>query len=184
MRHNVLALERLVEDLFLLARADSGRLALQAEPLDLAELIDEAIDAMAPAAAERRVRLVGDLSEPIFVTGDAHALGRVLRNLLDNAVRHSPDEGAVRVAAIRRRPGDDAPAGTVEVTVIDNGPGFDVDFVPRALERFSQADSARSRQGGAGLGLAISHTLVTAHGGTVSVHPGPGGRVAIELPLG
>lgn len=183
MRHNVLALERLVEDLFLLARADSGRLALQAEPLDLAELVDEAVDAMAPAAAERRVRLVSELSEAIHVDGDDHALGRVLRNLLDNAVRHSPTDGVVRVAASRRGPNGRAARGTVVIAVCDEGPGFDADFAPRALERFSQADSARSGQGGAGLGLAISHTLVEAHGGTVTVQPGPGGEVDVELPL-
>lgn len=182
MRHNVLALERLVEDLFLLARADSGSLALQAEPLDLAELIDEAIDAVAPAAAERRVRLVGDLSEAIPVTGDDHALGRVLRNLLDNAVRHSPDDAVVRVAATRRG-AKPAMGETVVVTVRDDGPGFAPDFAPRALDRFSQADAARSRQGGAGLGLAIADTLVEAHGGSVTVQPGPGGLVSIELPL-
>ncbi len=177
MRHNVLALERLVEDLFLLARADSGSLVLQAEALDLAELIDEALEAVAPAAAERGIRLAADLSEAIPVEGDDHALGRVLRNLLDNAVRHSPEGTTVRVAA------SCTPAqGNVMVEVLDDGPGFDADFVPRALERFSQADSARSRQGGAGLGLAIAQTLIGAHGGTVAVHPGPGGRVTIELP--
>ena len=178
MRHNVLALERLVEDLFLLARADSGSLALQAEPLDFAELIDEALEAVAPAAAERDVALAGDVSEAIPVEGDDHALGRVLRNLLDNAVRHSPNGATVRVAAKC-----DDRAQRIVVDVFDDGPGFDPDFVPRALERFTQADSARSRQGGAGLGLAIAHTLIGAHGGAVAVHPGPGGRVTIELPL-
>lgn len=177
MRHNVLALERMVEDLFLLARADSGSLALQTEQLDLAELIDEALEAVAPAAAERKITLTGALTEAIPVEGDDQALGRVLRNLLDNAVRHSPDGSTVRVAAVC-----DRSVGTVCVEVIDDGPGFDPDFVPRALERFSQADSARSRQGGAGLGLAIAHTLVGAHGGSVAVYPGPGGRVSFELP--
>lgn len=176
MRRNVLALERMVEDLFLLARADSGSLALHTEPLDLAELIDEALEAVGPTAAERQISLAGDVHEAIPVDGDGQALGRVLRNLLDNAIRHSPDESTVRVAAA-------CAGGTVVVDVLDDGPGFDADFVPRALERFSQADSARSRQGGAGLGLAIAHTLVTAHGGTVTVFPGPGGRVCFELPL-
>ncbi len=178
MRHNVLALERMVEDLFLLARADSGSLALQTEPLDLAELIDEALEAVAPAAAERRISLAGDLHEAIPVDGDDQALGRVLRNLLDNAVRHSPDGSTVRVAAAC-----DRGEHKVLVEVLDEGSGFDPDFVPRALERFTQADSARSRQGGAGLGLAIAHTLIAAHGGSVAVHPGPGGRVSFELPI-
>ncbi len=178
MRHNILALERLVEDLFLLARADSGSLALQAEALDLAELIDEALEAIGPTAAERGVVLLAELSKAIPVQGDDHALGRVLRNLLDNAVRHSPDGGRVRVVA-RSNSGE----SRVVVDVCDDGPGFDAEFVPRALERFSQADSARSRQGGAGLGLAIAQTLVSAHGGTVEVSPGPGGRVTFDLPL-
>jgi two-component system OmpR family sensor kinase len=121
--------------------------------------------------------LVVELSEAIPVEGDDHALGRVLRNLLDNAVRHSPDGSEVRVSAR-------SDAGRVVVDVSDDGPGFDVDFVPRALERFSQADSSRSRQGGAGLGLAIAQTLISAHGGRVDVFPGPGGRVTFDLPLG
>lgn len=178
MRHNVLALERMVEDLFLLARADSGSLALTTEPLDLAELIDEALEAIAPAAAERSIELAGDLHQAVPVDGDDQALGRVLRNLLDNAVRHAPDGSVVRVAAEC-----DEHEGNVVVDVLDHGPGFDESFVPRALDRFSQADTARSRQGGAGLGLAIAHTLVGAHGGSVTVHPGPGGRVSVELPL-
>ncbi len=176
MRRNVLALERLVEDLFLLARADAGSLGLQSEPLDLAELIDEAIEAVGPAAAERSVRLRAELDAAIPVNGDDTALGRVLRNLLDNAVRHTPDDSEVVVVA--RCSGD-----RTEVSVVDEGPGFPDDFAPRAFERFSQADRARSRQGGAGLGLAIAQTLVEAHGGEIRIEPGPGGRVTLEVPI-
>ncbi len=178
MRGNVRALERLVEDLFLLARADSGQLMLQAEPLDLAELIDEAVDAVAPAAAERGVSLTvarsGDAGGAVHLEGDDHALGRVLRNLLDNAIRHTPVGGAVRVEV--------AGGDTTRVSVTDDGPGFDADFVPRAFERFTQADDARSGHGGAGLGLAIAKTLVEAHHGTVTIAPGPGGTIHVDLP--
>lgn len=176
MRRNVLALNRLVEDLFLLARADSGNLALHAEDLDLAELVDEAIEAMAPAAKERSVDLGANMHGAVPVSGDATAIGRVLRNLLDNAVRHSPEGGAVVVEVL------EAP-GWAEVVVTDDGPGFDPDFVPRALERFTQSDDARSRNGGAGLGLAIAQTLTAAHGGAISVSPGPGGRVEATFPM-
>ncbi len=193
MRRNVLALERLIEDLFLLARADSGALALQAESLDLAELIDEALEAIGPTAAERNVQLSARLSSAIPVLGDDTALGRVLRNLLDNAVRHVPDGGAVAIVT-ECSAGDDGGPARVDLRVVDNGPGFPADFVSRAFERFTQADSARSRQGGAGLGLAIAHTLVEAHDGTISIRePGPGdvlpgsdrigGDVCITLPL-
>lgn len=180
MRRNVLALERMVEDLFLLARADSGSLSLQAERHDLAELIDEALEAIGPAAAERDVQLAAEINQAIPVDGDDQALGRVLRNLLDNAVRHAPDGSTVRVTA---KPIDGAEGPSVLVEVLDAGEGFDPAFVPRALERFSQADTARSRQGGAGLGLAIAQTLIGAHGGEVQVHPGPGGRVSFALPV-
>jgi signal transduction histidine kinase len=174
MRRNVLALERLVEDLFLLARADSGSLALHLEPLDLAELIDEAVEAVGPTASERGVALRADLSVAIPIEGDNVALGRVLRNLLDNATRHA--RSTVDITTVVKE-------ASVVVELLDDGDGFDVEFVPRAFERFSQADGARSGLGGAGLGLAIAQTLVSAHQGAIALHPGPGGRVIVSLPL-
>lgn len=176
MRGNVMALERLVEDLFLLARADSGSLELNFEPLDLAELVDDAVEALTPMAASQSVSITTSLGEPILVNGDHTALGRVFRNLLDNAVRHSPAGGTVAVAFHRL-------GGRVEVCVTDQGEGFPADFVPRALHRFSQADDARSRQGAAGLGLAIADTLIAAHHGGVAIEAGPGGRVTVVLDL-
>lgn len=176
MRQNVLALNRLVEDLFLLARADSGNLALHSEAVDLAELVDEALEAMSPAAREQGVELTADLHVAVPVFGDPTAIGRVLRNLLDNAIRHSPGGGAVSVNVATR-------TNQAVVAILDEGPGFDVDFVPRAFERFTQSDTARSRNGGAGLGLAIAQTLTEAQGGVVSITPGPGGQVQFQLPL-
>ena len=176
MRGNVLTLEQLVEDLFLLARADSGRLALNLERLDLSELIDEALEAMAPVAARRNVQLLTTLNEPLQVEGDPTALGRVFRNLLDNAVRHSPAQGEVLVDY-------DVEDYFVRVVVTDQGDGFDPEFVAQALDRFTQADPARSRSGSAGLGLSIANALVQAHGGVVEIEPGPGARVCVGLPL-
>ncbi len=176
IRGNVTALERLIEDLFLLARAEAGALALNFEPIDLAELLDEAVEAVGPLAQGRSLAIASDVDRPVIVEGDHTALGRVFRNLLDNAVRHSPAGGAV---AIEHR----LVGSAVWVAVLDQGAGFPVDFVPRALDRFSQADAARSRRGSAGLGLAIADALVDAHDGKVVVHPGPGGRVDVELPL-
>jgi signal transduction histidine kinase len=177
-----------VSDLFLLARAEAGAMALSFERLDLGELVDDAVEALSPVAGRRGVELAVQVAGMIHVDGDANALGRVLRNLLDNAVRHSPDGGVVEV----RVDGDDRPGetdaagetGGAAVLVRDQGPGFDPGFVPRALERFSQADGARSRQGSAGLGLAIADALVSAHRGQVVIEPGPGGRVTVLLPTG
>ncbi|MEM9612744.1 MAG: ATP-binding protein [Actinomycetota bacterium] len=176
MRGNVLALESLVGDLFLLARADSGSLSLCSEDLDLAELIDEALEAVQPVADAAGVSLVADVAGPVPIQGDDRALGRVLRNLLDNAIRYSPIEGTVRVADVS------ACDRLVRIEVTDEGPGFATSFLPRAFDRFTQADGARSQQGGAGLGLAISRTLLAAHDGAVTAEAGPGGLVRVELP--
>jgi two-component system sensor histidine kinase BaeS len=176
MRGNVQALERLIEDLFLLARADAGSLALTFEPIDLTELLDEAVEVVRPLAIAGSIDIRVAVDEPILVAGDHTALGRVFRNLLDNAVRHAPDRSSVVVDHVI---GD----GAVRVRVADQGDGFPPDFAPRALERFSQADAARSRPGSAGLGLAIADALVSAHGGRVQVRPGPGGLVEVDLPV-
>ena len=175
MRGNVLALERLIEDLFLLARAEAGALALHFEPIDLAELLDDAAEAVGPLAQGRSVEIATTLDRSILVDGDHTALGRVFRNLLENAVRHSPDGEPVRID-------HELTPDSVRVAVLDRGEGFDPEFVPRALERFSQADDARSRRGTSGLGLAIADALVAAHRGRVEIRPGPGGRVEVELP--
>jgi signal transduction histidine kinase len=176
IRGNVLALERLVGDLFLLARADSGSLALDLEPLDLAELIDEAVEAVEPIAASKGVCFATQLDGPIPVVGDDGALGRVLRNLFDNAIRFSPGRGVVTIE-------DRSVPSRVRIAVVDEGPGFDEAFVDHAFERFSQADDARSAPGGAGLGLAIARTLMEAHDGSITVVSRRGGDVAIEMPL-
>ncbi len=174
MRRNVVALERLVEDLFLLARADSGSLELSSENLDLAELIDEALEAVGPAALDRNVEIQTALTGPVVISGDDTALGRILRNLLDNATRFAESTVVVELVAN---------TSEAKVRIVDDGPGFEDDFVPRAFDRFSQADAARSSHGGAGLGLAITQTLVQAHGGSVEIVAGNGGTVIVTLPV-
>jgi two-component system sensor histidine kinase BaeS len=171
MVRDVEVLGSLVDDLFLLARIESGRLELLREPLDLAELADEAIEALAPAAAASHVTLHLRSPGRVAVDGSASALGRVIRNLIDNAIRHAPPSSTVVVEV-------DA-AGTVRV--IDEGPGFPPDFAP--FERFTRADPSRTRAtGGSGLGLVIARGLVEAHGGRIWIEHTGGGRVAFELP--
>ena len=165
----------LVEDLFVLARIESDGLALQRERLDLAELADEAAEALAHVAARRGVTILVDATGSVPVDGDARELGRALRNLLDNAVRHSPDGGVVTV-------GVDGGDGA-RVEVVDEGPGFPADGIETLSASFVRGDEARVRDGGgAGLGLAITRGLVEAHGGVVWADPGPGGRVHVRLP--
>jgi signal transduction histidine kinase len=168
-------LRHLVDDLFLLARIESGRLDLV--DVDMAELADEAVEAVTPVAALRRVGLAVDSPGQVAVQGDPAALGRVLRNLLANAIRHSPESGEVRLLVERN--GSDA-----ITTVVDEGPGFPSEMGNSVFDRFVRADDSRNREsGGTGLGLAIAKSIVEAHGGNITIEPGPGGRVRFSVPL-
>lgn len=175
MAHDVDALSSLVDDLFLLSRIEAGSLDLRRSRIDLRELADEAVEALGPAAAARGVTIRLQCDEPVLVDANARALGRVVRNLLDNAVRHTPPGSTIDVAI------DPGPKPVVRV--VDQGPGFDLDFSATAFEHFTRADPSRTRaSGGAGLGLAIARGLVEAHGGTIWLEPPPGGVVAFDLP--
>lgn len=166
----------LVEDLFLLARIESDGLRLQRQRLDLSELADEAVEALAGVAAQRGVRLAVDAPATAPVDGDARELGRVLRNLLDNAVRHTPDGSTVTLVVTTQD-------REVHCGVLDEGPGFPAELGDDVFGSFVRGDQARTRDGaGAGLGLAIARGLVTAHDGRIAVGAGPGGRVDVVLP--
>ncbi len=171
-------LRRLVDDLFLLARLDAGSHRIEAEEVDLAELVDESVEAMGSLSATRGVELLVDTTGSVPVVADPAAVGRILRNLVDNAVRHSPSGSAVTVTVTT---GD----GEAAVVVADEGEGFPEEFRSKAFERFARADSARTRrEGGAGLGLAIARELTVLSGGSIEMLDGPGGRIRFTLPVG
>ena len=177
MSHDLEALSTLVDDLFLLSQLEAGLLDIQPEPVDLAELADEAAEALAPVADARSVTIRLHSENAVPVWGNAAALGRVLRNLLDNAIRHTPEGTLVQMTV--------QPGPLAAVRVIDQGSGFPEDFRDRAFDRFARADPSRTRSlGGAGLGLAIAKGLVEAHGGTIRIEPPPGGHLVVELPSG
>ena len=174
MARDVEALSSLVEDLFLLGSIESGRLVLSTEPVNVSELADEAVEALQPAATARSVSLHLHSPGALTVSGNATAISRVIRNLVDNAIRHTPEGSRVEIVI-------DGPAPTVRV--IDEGPGFPAEFSGHAFDSFSRADPSRTRTtGGAGLGLAIARGLIEAHGGRIWIEQPPGGRVAFELP--
>ncbi|HEX9645210.1 MAG TPA: HAMP domain-containing sensor histidine kinase [Acidimicrobiia bacterium] len=176
MEHDVAALRSLVDDLFLLAKIESGSLEIEPAPVDLTEVADEAIEVLRPMAAVRGISLRLDTTGRAIVSGGPEALSRVMRNLLDNAIRYAPDRSEVLVRVTN---GEGA---TVAVT--DQGPGFDPAFVERAFSSFQRSDPARARDtGGAGLGLAIAQGFVSAMGGTIWADPGPGGKVSFRLPV-
>ncbi len=166
-------LARLVDDLFLLSRVEAGRLELTPEPIDLREVADGAVEAALAFASRRGVSLATNAQHPTEVTADEMAITRVVRNLIDNAVRYSPEGGEIAVEVTSE-------GGDAVLRVIDQGPGFDPAVRETAFDRFVTADP--SRAGGAGLGLAIARGIVEAHGGAISIEDGPGGCVAVRLP--
>lgn len=160
----------LVEDLLLLARLDAGR-PLDRRQVDLSRLLLEAVDDARVVDRERSWRLALP-DEPITVTGDAARLHQVVTNLLTNARKYTPAGSTITVTG--------TPRG---FTVHDDGPGFPADLAPRAFERFVRGDAARTRAGGAGLGLALVRAIVEAHGGTVALASSPGDTtITVRLP--
>lgn len=169
----------LVDDLFLLARAQAGDVAVEFVLTDITEVADETLEVMKPVADKRNVKLVLTAQDRVVIETAESAVGRVLRNVVDNAVRHSPSNSTVTIAV----DSDPFDTGTALVTVTDEGDGFDVEFAKRAFESFTRSDSARTREGGgAGLGLAIARALVEVLGGRIWIEPGSAGVVKMSLP--
>ncbi|OBA69104.1 two-component sensor histidine kinase [Mycobacterium sp. 1554424.7] len=167
---------RLVEDLLLLARLDSGR-PLERQPVDLSRLAVDAVSDAHVAGPDHQWEL--DLpEEPVVVTGDAARLQQVLTNLLANARVHTA-AGTVVTTRLSTEP-----TQTV-LQVIDNGPGIPAGLQSEVFERFARGDSSRSRKGGStGLGLAIVSAVVKAHNGTITVDSAPGHtEFTVRLPL-
>jgi two-component system OmpR family sensor kinase len=174
-------LTRIVDDIFLLARADAGHLVLHAQPLDLEDLVHDIVRGVRPIAERREVRV--DLLDVVEAPtkGDADLLGRVVLNLLDNAIKHSADGGRVEVRLTKS-------GTTCMVDVVDEGPGVPEESRERIFERFYRADSARSRAeqsatSGAGLGLSISRRIAELHGGRLDLVESRPGRTVFRLTL-
>ena len=169
-------MRRLVNDLLLLAQADAAQ-AIAHTAVRLDRVLAETTTRIARQAGQHAVRLV--TAEPVVVIGDEERLTQLLRNLLENAIHHTPP-GTVVEVQLRR-------SDTVaQIIVADTGPGIATEHLPRLWERFYRVDKARSRSvGGSGLGLAIVKYITEAHGGSVDVTstPGKGTAFSIALPL-
>ncbi len=176
MRADVDALSQLVDDLFLLSTIESGNLTFERMPVDVAEIADESLEALQPVARQCEVELRLEVDGRVAAAAGPAQVGRVIRNLVDNAIRHSPPGSEVVVEV--------ANSDGALVTVTDEGPGFAPDMLVKAFDGFVTGDPARSRSsGGAGLGLAIARGLVEAHGGSIWAEAGNGGKVVFALPV-
>jgi two-component system OmpR family sensor kinase len=175
----------LVEDLLLLARLDQQR-PLQRRPVDLLALAADAAQDARLLAPNRDIQLSVGSGGPFLVTGDEARLRQIIRNLVNNALTHTPDGAPVELR-LRTGPAARTPVdAAVVLEVADSGPGLTPQQAERVFERFYRADAARTRKtGGTGLGLAIVAALAAAHGGEVSVdsRPGEGATFRITLPM-
>jgi signal transduction histidine kinase len=181
MSTHVRALGALIDDLFELSRLQAGDVHWSMQQVQLDQLVQETIDAMRPHAEAGGVAVRALVDQRLTpARGNPEQLQRVLFNLIQNAIRHTPPDGSV---VIRAEP---ARGPTVEVEVADTGAGIDPGLGGRIFEPFLQGPSRVAGQNGsAGLGLAIARGIVTAHGGRIWVAgSGPGTRIRFSLPAG
>jgi len=176
-------LSRLVDDLRELALADAGQLNLNLRPADVAQIICSTTDNLALAAEAGQVSLTASIPDSLpAVQADPDRVAQVLRNLLVNALRHTPSGGSVTVTASARE-------GMVEIAVADTGEGIAAEDLPHVFERFWRADPSRARDdrlaGGTGLGLSVAQSLVEAQRGRIRAEstPGEGTVFRFTLPL-
>ena len=171
-------LARLTRDLLDLSRLESGQYPMEVGPIDVGPFCDATFDLMRRRATEKRIVLGYDGPASLRVLADRRALEQVLVNLLDNAVKFTPEGGHVTLLA-------DGAGSFAVLSVLDSGPGIEPRHRERIFERFYRVDTGRSREaGGTGLGLAIVKHLVQAQGGQVGVESGRGGsRFWVRLPV-
>jgi signal transduction histidine kinase len=176
IRTHVAVLSDLIDDLFELSRIEAGDITWTMRQVELGDLIGDTVAAFRSSAEERGVHLAAELPEgKVVAEADAEKVQRVLFNLIQNAIRHTPADGSVTVRA------KGGPGG-VEVEVADSGEGIPAGEGERVFEAFYRGDSARGEDG-AGLGLAISRAIVEAHGGRIWLEDAhPGTRVRFTLP--
>lgn len=179
-QRDVMSLSALIDDLFQMSQLDAGGFPLHRAQASLSDLVSDTLESFSQLARQQEVTLEGKVEPDVDpVSMDTQAIGRVLNNLISNALRHTPRGGEVRVQV--RREGS-----RVEVTVSDTGEGIRAEDLPHIFERFYRGDAARSRHrgAGAGLGLAIARGIVRAHGGDIEVtsKSGKGTKFTFHIP--
>lgn len=177
-QRDVQNLSLLIDDLFQMAQLDAGGLTLNRELASLSDLISDTLESFSELASRQQVALTGEVTgeiDPVFM--DVQRIGRVLNNLIGNALRHTPPRGTILVQAARN-------PQEVRVEVRDSGEGILDTDIPHIFERFYRGEKSRSRStGGAGLGLAISKGIVEAHGGQIGVESASGAGACFHFSL-
>jgi signal transduction histidine kinase len=166
IRQNATSQAQLIDDILDVSRIVGGKLVLDTSLVTVHSVVDDAIDALMPAATAKSIEVVRTLDPEIRVIGDRDRLQQIVWNLVSNALKFTPKNGRVAV-------GLQESEGDAEITISDTGIGISAEFLPFVFDRFRQADSSMNRRhSGLGLGMAIVRHLVELHGGTVSVESG------------
>lgn len=181
IERNARSQARLIDDLLDVSRIITGNLRLELHPLNLAPIVEAALDALRPTADVKDIQLQTEFSQgECLVKGDPNRLRQVIWNLLSNAIKFTPRGGSVGINL-------SCVESTARLTVGDTGEGILEEFLPYVFDRFRQAEGSISRkQGGLGLGLAVARHLVELHGGTISAESdglGQGSLFTVDLPL-
>ncbi len=172
-------LSKIVDQLFTLSRLDAGEAQIEWKQLDLAELVRTTTEQMSLLAEDKKISIACNIGQPVPVEGDQVRLKQVVVNLLDNAIKYTPEHGAIQVSV-------NAVNGHALLEVADNGTGIPPEALPHVFKRFFRVDQARSDdQGSAGLGLSIVKSICTAHGAEVDVQSAlrDGSCFRVKLPL-
>ena len=178
LHNTVMVLSRLVNDLYDLALVDAGALTYQKSVIDLTEIIQEASDAAEGEFAKKQIMLATTVDEGLTIFGDERRIRQVIDNLLKNSLRYTDSGGECRLTAHRKR-------RQIYINVEDSAPSVSQDELPRLFDRFYRVEASRNRsRGGAGLGLAICKTIISAHEGEIVARASRLGglRMYINLP--
>lgn len=179
IRSDIIALNDIIDDLFELAQLDAGGLSMEMAQHAMGDLVSDTMEMFQALAKDQGVMLEGSVASNLgLVQMCAPKIGRVIANLVSNALRYTPAGGTVRVTAVRQ-------PHHIVVTVQDSGPGFAPEDLDRVFEQFYRGEEARSRTSGsgAGLGLAIARGIVTAHNGRIWAENAPEGGAIVGFSL-
>ena len=180
LHEEALLLQQLIDDLQDLSLAEAGEVRIEPATTDVTRLLEMAVAAQRRAAEAAGVGLTVEADAGLEARLDPMRIRQMMGNLIDNARRHTPEGGSVRILG-------DVAAGIVSIRVVDTGEGIDAAHLPNIFERLYRVDPSRARAtGGTGLGLAICREIVKLHGGTIAVasEPGEGTTFTVRLPVG
>lgn len=171
LEHEVDRLIRLSNGLLLLTKFDHGQLPCTLQAVNLSTLLEVLLEQITPLAEVRQIKLINELPLLLWIQGDTDHLTSLFLNLLDNAVKYTPEGGRVRLWVPLP---DASPRDAVQINISNTGPGISAEHLPHLFERFYQAQAARTGgRGGTGLGLAIAHEIARLHNGTLSANSIP-----------